>query len=65
MSDRWLSALEIADHPGISKDTVHPWIARRSMPAHKIARLWKFQKSEVDAWVKTGGTSDDGQSGQA
>ena len=51
MSDRWFSVEEIADHLGISKDTVYTWIAKRCMPAHKIGRLWKFQKSEVDAWV--------------
>ena len=34
MSDRCLSVLEIADHLGISKDTVYTWIAKRSMPAH-------------------------------
>ena len=28
------------------------------MPAHKIGRLWKFDKKEVDAWVKSGAASD-------
>jgi hypothetical protein len=27
------------------------------MPAHKIGRLWKFQASEVDSWVRGGGTA--------
>jgi hypothetical protein len=25
------------------------------MPAHKIGRLWKFKKDEIDEWVKSGG----------
>ncbi len=33
------------------------WIADKSMPAHKIGRLWKFQTSEVDSWVRGGGTA--------
>lgn len=58
MTDRWLSVEEITEHLGVSKDTVYAWIAKRDMPAHKVGRLWKFQKTEVDAWVKAGGASD-------
>ena len=25
-----------------------------SIPAHKIGKLWKFKKSELDEWVKSG-----------
>jgi excisionase family DNA binding protein len=59
MSDRWLSVEEIADHLGVSKDTVYAWISKKSMPAHRVGRLWKFQKAEVDQWVKVGGASDE------
>ena len=58
----WLSADEIATHLGVSKDTVYAWIADRDMPAHKIGRLWKFQASEVDDWVRRGGASAPGGS---
>ncbi|WP_293781491.1 helix-turn-helix domain-containing protein [uncultured Aeromicrobium sp.] len=56
MPDPWLSADEIADHLGVAKDTVYLWIANKSMPAHKVGRLWKFQATEVDAWVRSGGS---------
>ncbi|MBF7735987.1 helix-turn-helix domain-containing protein [Rhodococcus erythropolis] len=56
MSEPWLSADDIAAHLGITKDTVYTWIADKSMPAHKIGRLWKFQISEVDDWVRGGGS---------
>ena len=55
MSDRWLSVEEIAEHLGVGKDTIYVWISKMRMPAHKVGRLWKFQKPEVDAWVKSGG----------
>lgn len=64
MSDRWLSVEEIADHLGVSKDTVYAWISKKSMPAHRVGRLWKFQKAEVDQWVKAGGASDEPESEQ-
>ena len=64
MTDRWLSVDEIAEHLGVSKDTVYAWIAKRSMPAHKVGRLWKFKRVEVDGWVKAGGASEDSPSVQ-
>jgi hypothetical protein len=27
----------------------------KGMPAHKIGRLWKFKKEQVDKWVESGG----------
>jgi len=54
MEDRWLSVEEIAQYLGISKDTVYTWINNKKMPAHKIGRLWKFKKDEVDEWVRDG-----------
>ena len=52
MEDRWLSVDEIAAYIGIKRDTVYKWIANKRMPAHKVGRLWKFRKEEVDDWVR-------------
>ncbi|SFC11366.1 transcriptional regulator, AlpA family [Polaromonas sp. OV174] len=56
--DRWLSVEEIASYLGVSKDTIYAWIAKKRMPAHRVGRPWKFQRAEVDAWVKAGGAND-------
>jgi excisionase family DNA binding protein len=54
MNERWLSVAEIAAHLGVNPDTIHKWIDRKGLPAHKVGRLWKFMISEVDAWVRAG-----------
>ena len=54
MADRWLSVDEIAEHLGVSKDTVYTWVNERGMPGHKVGRLWKFKVDEVDGWVRAG-----------
>jgi excisionase family DNA binding protein len=55
--DRWLSVQEIADHLGISKETVYRWLDKKRIPAHPVGKLWKFRAPEVDAWVIKGGAT--------
>ena len=56
--DRWLSAEEISKYLGVSSDTVYRWIEKHDMPAYRIGRFWKFKRSEIDNWVKAGGTAE-------
>jgi excisionase family DNA binding protein len=54
IADRWLSVDEIAGYLGIKRDTVYKWITEKHMPCHRVGRLWKFRKEEIDEWVKSG-----------
>jgi excisionase family DNA binding protein len=54
-NEPWVSLEDVAKHLGVSKDSVHRWIRRRKMPAHKVGHLWKFKISEVDEWVRASG----------
>lgn len=56
--DRWLSVDEIATYLGVKRDTIYKWIERKGMPAHKVGRLWKFRKDEVDYWVRQGESNE-------
>ncbi|WP_030199397.1 excisionase family DNA-binding protein [Terrabacter tumescens] len=58
MTEHWVSADVIAEHLGVTKDSIYVWIANREMPAHRVGRLWKFQITEVDAWVRGAGAPD-------
>ena len=54
IEDRWLSVEEICRYLGVSNDTVHRWIDTHGMPAHRMGRLWKFKKDEVDGGARQG-----------
>jgi excisionase family DNA binding protein len=56
--DRWLSVMEIAEYLGVRRETIYKWLERKDMPAHKVGRLWKFKRDEVDAWVRQGSSDD-------
>ena len=57
-AEPWVTANDVAQHLGVAKDTVYRWRERKGRPAHKIGRLWKFQLSEVDEWVRAGGADE-------
>ena len=52
--ERWLSVEEIAEHLGVSRDSIYRWAEHRKMPAHKVGRKWKFWVNEVNEWVRAG-----------
>jgi excisionase family DNA binding protein len=49
---RWFSVDDVAEHLGVKRDTIYKWIERKSLPAHKVGKLWKFDLTEVDLWVR-------------
>ncbi len=51
--DRWISVDEVAAHLGVKRETVYTWIRARGLPAHRVGRLWKFNRIEVDEWVRS------------
>lgn len=52
MEDRWLSVEEISVYLGVIRETGYNWLNERDLPAHKLDRLWKFKKEDIDVWVK-------------
>jgi excisionase family DNA binding protein len=61
MAEPWVSVEEVASHLGVAKDSVYRWIEARSLPAHRVGRLWKFKLSEIDEWVHAGGAGGEGE----
>jgi excisionase family DNA binding protein len=57
-AESWVTAERVAEHLGVAKDTVYRWREHKSLPAHRVGRLWKFRLSEVDEWVRGGGADD-------
>lgn len=57
----WVAAEQVAGHLGVAKETVYRWREHKGLPAHKVGRLWKFQLSAVDVWVRAGGAGERGE----
>jgi excisionase family DNA binding protein len=54
-NDSWIGIDEAAKYLGVKVVTIREWLKKDlEMPAHRIGKLWKFKKSELDTWVKSG-----------
>lgn len=54
-SDKWINLEEAADYLNVNKDTIRNWIRKDTgVPAHKVGKQWKFKRSELDEWIKSG-----------
>jgi excisionase family DNA binding protein len=62
MTERWMSVSEIAEHLGVAAITIYRWLEKGQIPAHRVGKQWRFNQSEVDAWVKSGDASEDAAS---
>jgi len=59
VESKWSTLVEICDYLKVSRETVLNWINKKNMPAHKAGRLWRFDVTEVDEWIKSGGAAED------
>lgn len=56
--EKWSSLEEIAEHLGVSKDTIRNWIKKGVIPHRRIGKQFKFRMSEVDDWVDSGKSAE-------
>ncbi len=53
--DNYIGIDEAAEYLGIKTVTLRSWLKKENgIPAHKIGKLWKFKRSELDTWVQSG-----------
>ena len=59
----WVGIEEIARHLAVSVDSVRRWMRERGLPGHKAGGIWRFKVSEVDAWVRSGPSTESAKRG--
>lgn len=52
--ENWIGTEDAAKYLDVKIATIRKWLKDNKLPAHKIGKLWKFKKSELDEWVKSG-----------
>ncbi len=55
IDDNYIGIEEAAEYLGIKPVTLRKWLKQKpDLPRHQIGKLWKFKRSELDAWVNSG-----------
>ncbi len=60
-NENYINLEQVAEYLGVKPITIRAWIKNpdSQIPARKIGRFWKFKRSEIDAWVKSGKSAID------
>lgn len=57
--ENWVTLKDVQTYlGGVRRETILAWIAKRNMPAFKVGKMWKFKLSEVESWIRSGGSDD-------
>lgn len=44
---------ELADYLRLQKQTIYNWLHQRKISGIKVGGVWRFDRKEIDAWLKT------------
>lgn len=60
VDDSYICLEEAAEYLGIKPVTLRGWIKKNEdLPAHRIGKLWRFKRKELDDWVASGKSAMD------
>ena len=58
--DNYISIDDAAAYLGIKTVTLRNWIKKKTdIPAHRVGKLWKFKRSELDEWIASGKSAEE------
>ena len=59
IEDNYISIDEAAEYLGIKTVTLRKWVKKKlDLPSHCVGKLWKFKRSELDAWIASGKSAE-------
>ena len=59
MDDNYISIDDAAAYLGTKTVTLRNWIKKKpDIPAHRVGKLWKFKRSELDEWIASGKSAE-------
>jgi PTS system nitrogen regulatory IIA component len=59
-NDKWLTIDELATYLKLSRTKLYGMAQRAELPASKIGNQWRFNREEIDQWMKSNATGKAG-----
>ena len=54
INDKWLTIDELATYLKMGRTKLYTMAQRGGIPGNKIGSQWRFDREEIDAWIKSG-----------
>lgn len=55
ITDKWLTLDELADYLKLSRSKLYRMAQEGGLPASKVGAQWRFDRHEIDEWMKKQG----------
>jgi PTS system nitrogen regulatory IIA component len=52
MTEELMSVRELSEYLRVNVSTLYIWSHRGKIPAMKVGNLWRYRRSEIDAWLE-------------
>lgn len=56
--EKWLTLDELASYLKVSKSALYKMVQEGRIPGGKVGRVWRFDRAEIDRWVKSRGAQE-------
>jgi len=50
--DEWMTVKQVAEYLQMSGDKIYDMAKKGELPAVKIRQQWRFDREEIDQWLK-------------
>ncbi len=58
--EAYIGIEDAAEYLGIKPVTLRSWIKKNEdLPAHRVGKLWRFKRKELDDWIASGKSAMD------
>lgn len=51
--DQLMTVAQLAQYLNVRRATLYRWAYHGVIPAIRLGKLWRFPKTEIDAWIKS------------
>jgi excisionase family DNA binding protein len=63
INDKWLTIDELVTYLKMGRTKLYTMAQRGSIPGKKIGNQWRFDREEIDEWIKSGRAAESGNTG--
>lgn len=53
-NDKWLTVDELAEYLKMGRTKLYTMAQQGKVPGNKIGNQWRFDREEIDQWIKSG-----------